>query len=95
MTVQGRFIVIVAVNSLLSCDYDFVLRICSTNFSYIANTCLFEGNILRLKSLASEQMYKLKNDAQNFEESSLDLKVEALNELFTAIESARNALSIY
>ena len=40
-------------------------------------------------------MYKLKNDAQNFEESSLDLKVEALNELFTAIESARNALSIY
>ena len=40
-------------------------------------------------------MYKLKNDAQQYEESNLDQKIEALNELFIAIESARNALSIY
>ena len=62
MTVQGKFIVMTAVNTLLCADFAYVLRICSTNFSFIANTSLFEGNILRLKSLAAEYLYKQRKE---------------------------------
>ena len=85
-----------AVNILLQADYEYVLRICSTNFSYIANTSLFEGNILRLKSLASEQIYKIKADTYNQEEEEdQEYKTKNISKLLMAIDAAKNGLQIY
>ena len=95
MTIQGRFIVLYAVNMILQADYEYVLRICSTNFSYIANTSLFEGNILRLKSIACEQIFKIKDETSNKEEEDSENQKQIISMLFMAIDSARNGLSIY
>ena len=93
MTIQGRFILMTAVNIFLCQDYEYTLRICSTNFSYIANTSLFEGNILRIKSLASEQLFVIhKQSSRPFNEEE---QSKNFPRLLMAIESAKNALSIY
>ena len=57
MNIPGRFILLMAANIFLSGDYEYCLWICSHNFSYVANASLFEGNILRFKALAAEQLF--------------------------------------
>ena len=59
MQIPGKFILLTAANIFLSRDFEYCLRICSTNFSYVANSSLFEGNILRFRALASEQLFSL------------------------------------
>ena len=80
-------------NIFLSSDYEYCLRICQYNFSYVANTSLFEGNILRFKSLAAEQIFKHsqeREDASTSEDSESSVRM-----LFYAIEAAQNAREIY
>ena len=57
MNIQGRFIVLIAANIFLFGDYEYCLSICSHNFSNVTNSSLFQGNILRLKSLAAERFF--------------------------------------
>ena len=89
MKISGKFILLTAANIFLSRDYEYCLRICSTNFSYVADTALFEGNILRFRALASEQLFSLM--CANLEEK----EVLDYSALFDAIDSAKNSLQIY
>lgn len=108
MKTQSRFILLMAANIFLSGDYEYCLWICSHNFSYVANTSLFEGNILRFKSLAAEQLFLHMNlkELSEAEGSSDFLQVKSavkstgsnyreLSNLFLAVESAHHALDVY
>ena len=57
LSVVGRFMLYFMSNSYLSYDYGKCLEICENNYSYVANSHLFEGNILRFKALCLEQLY--------------------------------------
>ena len=92
MTNQGKFILMAAVNIFLCQDYSYTRRICSTNFSYVANTSLFEGNILRINALASEQLYLARASCKYLDD---DERMQNIASLFAAIQSATNALDIY
>lgn len=86
-----------AANIFLCQDFEYTVRICSTNFSYVANTSLFEGNILRIKSLAQQELFNIRQNQEFFgdeEERSRERK-QRLQVLLSAIDAARNALSIY
>ena len=61
------------------------------NFSFIENSSLFEGNILRFRSLAAEQLYEHKSSIRI---SDQEIQINLTN-LFIAFESAENALTIY
>ena len=52
----GLFILYIVADTYLSHDYEYSLRISIINWSYFANSCLFEGNILRFRALASLAM---------------------------------------
>ena len=43
-------------NSLLSKDYEYCIEICETDFSMVTESDLFEGNMLRFRALALEQL---------------------------------------
>ena len=81
-----------AANIFLSGDYEYSLSICSHNFSQVANTSLFEGNILRFKSLSAERLFQHVNQDFNSQDKSLappESKIyKQLPNLFLALESA-------
>ena len=58
MTIEGQFILLMVADTYLTHDYEYSLRISGTDFSFIANTCLFEGNILRFRALASLKLFE-------------------------------------
>ena len=82
---QDRFILLTVANIFLSSDYEYALRLCQYNFSFVANTSLFEGNILRFKSLSAEQIFK--NNMENQEESDENNET-GIRMLFYSIEAA-------
>ena len=53
-----RFVLMVAVNSFLSNDYEYCQRISQYNFEKIASSYVYESNILRIKSLCSELLFQ-------------------------------------
>ena len=59
MTIEGQFILLMVADTYLTHDYEYSLRISETDFSFIANTCLFEGNILRFRALASLKLFEV------------------------------------
>ena len=91
MSVAGHFVLLFCANIFLSSDFEYCLRISMKNFSFIENSSLFEGNILRFRSLAAEQLYEHKSSVRI---SDQEIQVNLTN-LFTALESAENALTIY
>ena len=60
MTTAGQFILLFSANIFLSGDFEYCLKITMNNFTCIENSCLFEGNILRFRSLAADQVYQHK-----------------------------------
>ena len=68
MNIPGRFILLMAANIFLFGDYEYCLSLCSHNFSHITNTSLFEGNILRFKSLAAERFFYQSNRSQDVQQ---------------------------
>ena len=74
--------------AFLICDYEYCLRITQEDFSYIANSALFEGNLLRFRSITSLKLFESVVDEQEAFIENFDLIIQA-------IESAHNALSIY
>ena len=99
MTIPGRFILLYAANIFISGDYEYCLSICKHNFSFFTNTSLFEGNILRFKSLAAERLFQYNNAYPNPQERSSFVdrsqQFKQMENLFLSIESAKNALEIY
>ena len=59
VSIEGEFILLAVANTFLTNDYEYSLRISSADFSYIANSALFEGNILRYRALASIKLFEL------------------------------------
>ena len=58
LSAPGRFILYHTANLFLSTNYEKCFKVCSANYSFIANSTIFEGNILRFKALALEHIYK-------------------------------------
>ena len=65
MKTEGRFIVLMVADTYLTNDFEYSLRISTTDFSYVANTPIFEGNILRIKSLSASKLLLHKNCTKN------------------------------
>ena len=95
-----RFILYHVANLFLSSDYEKCRKVCSTNFSYIANNNLFESNILRFKALALEKLY-----LQHFkkQQDDVDISIDQIEEishekrvelLLDTIEAVQNSISI-
>ena len=57
MKTEGRFIVLMVADTYLTNDFEYSLRISTTDFSYVANTALFEGNILRFRALSNLKIF--------------------------------------
>ena len=91
MSVAGHFVLLFSANIFLSSDFEYCMRITMKNFSFIENSSLFEGNILRFRSLAAEQLYEHKSSIRI---SDQEIQINLTN-LFIALESAENALKIY
>ena len=53
MTIEGEFILHWVADTYLLNDFEHSLKISTTEFSNVANTTLFEANILRFRALAS------------------------------------------
>ena len=68
MSSMDRFIIYIVANTYLSNDYEYSLRISTIDFSFIANSSLFEGNILRFRALASLKLFELYLRDNNEEE---------------------------
>ena len=58
MSTAGKYIVLFVAVTYLVRDYEYSLRISTTDFSYVANTYLFESNILRFRALASIKLFE-------------------------------------
>lgn len=58
MTIEGQFILLMVADTYLTNDHEYSLRISTTDFSFIASTALFEGNILRFRALASLKLFE-------------------------------------
>ena len=93
MTTEGHFITLITADTYLINDYEYSLRISSIDFSFIANTPLFEGNILRFRALASIEIVRYD---LNFDKISdaLDMK-DIYYYLTNSIASLENSFNIY
>ena len=88
MTDEGEFILLQVAVSFLTNDYEYCLRIADTDFSYVDISALFEGNILRYRSLASLKLFEhAKKEPHDYAEN--------FKLLVYAIDSLRNAQDIY
>ena len=92
MDTRGKFIILTAANIFLSSDYEYCLKICQYNFSLVGKSAMFEGNLLRFKSLAAEQIFV---NSIMIEEESFDDQKGNIQMLFYAIEAAQQAREIY
>lgn len=105
MTIEGQFILLMVADTYLSHDYEYSLRLATTDFSFIANTCLFEGNILRFRALANLKLFEEKfkdgvltdeeEDSTVDDEEQTFINKECFEYLTAAIASLENSLSIF
>lgn len=58
MTKEEEFILLIVTNTYLTHEFEYSLQISVTDVSYLANSCLFESNILRFRALASLKLYE-------------------------------------
>ena len=87
MTDVGEFILLAVANAFLTNDLEYSLSISTSDFSYLTNNSLFEGNILRFQALASIKLFERAIEQEN--------PYENFCFLAQAIDSAKNAWAIY
>ena len=58
MTDFGLFIIFMVADTYLSHDFEYSLRISTTDFSFFVNSSIFESNVLRFRALASIEMFQ-------------------------------------
>ena len=89
MTTEGEFILYFVADTYLKNDFEHSLRISTQDFSYVAYSPLFEGNILRFRALASLKLFEqYNNDKYESPEETLDY-------LIKSIASLENAYNIF
>ena len=57
MSIEGEFILLAVADAFLASDYEYSLRISSSDFSSTCNSDIFESNILRYRALASIKLF--------------------------------------
>lgn len=62
LSTEGRFILYTVANTFLSQDYEHCLKICTADFSFVANNNIFEGNIYRFKALVLHEIFKMNSE---------------------------------
>ena len=87
---EAEFILLCTVDAFLTNDFEHSLLISTQNFASIANTCLFEGNILRFRALASLKLFE-----NELADPSEEDQKENFTHLTKAIESLENAVEIF
>lgn len=85
----GEFVCLAIANAFLTNDLEYSISISSNNFSIVANSCHFEGNILRFKALASIKLFERAVEQED------ELEYDHFLLLEQAIDSIENALAIY
>ena len=58
MLKEDAFIAYAVAATYLTNDFEYSLRIATTDFSCMTNTPLFEGNILRFRALSSLKLFE-------------------------------------
>ena len=90
----SRFILYFVANSFISTDYDKCLKVCSINFSYVANSPLFESNLLRFKALSLEYIF-IQRTSDDIEDGQPELSSQkGVNMLLDAFLMVQNSLKI-
>lgn len=59
MSEEGKFILLNVADSYLLQDFEYSLRLSTHNFTSICTDRLFEGNLLRFRSLASIELFAM------------------------------------
>ena len=95
MCANGEFIVLLLADTFLTHDYTGCLRIAKHDYSYIANSAIFEANILRFLSLASFKAFEHAIHNVKEEELDDDVFIKNFDLLIQALKSSQAALEIY
>ena len=93
MTFEGTFVLLMSVDAYLTHDYEYCLRISMTDFSYVANSCIFESNILRVRALASIKHFE--DELVNVNLKNQEWDPTFFQYLTSAIACIENAYEIF
>ena len=94
MKEQAKFILLMVANTYLSNDFAYSFSIARDDFSYVANSALFESNILRFRALSSLKLFENGLLHEDMDDSISEIK-ENYEYLTKAIASLENAKGIY
>ena len=84
-----QFIILMVADTFLTHDYESCMRYTSCNYSVLANSVLFESNLLRFFALTSFKAYE---HAKHKDPTSVN---DNFNLLIQALKSAKQALELY
>ena len=84
MSTEGEFIILLAAVSFLANDYQYSLKISSTDFSQQTNDALFEGNLLRYRALASLKLFEHAKAINGDHRQNFNLLTQAIDCLVNA-----------
>lgn len=96
----SKFILLKVVVDYLANDLEMALNVCCTNLSYVANSAIFEGNILRLKALTLEGKYEqeireIEERSDDDEEQEPKKEEDIVPHIVEALEATLNACSVF
>ena len=85
----GEFIILLLANTFLTHDYEYCLRIGTTDFTIWSVSNIFRGNLVRFVSVASAKLFEhaMREQDDNF--------VDHVDFLYQALTCAEKALDIY
>lgn len=89
MSDNAEFIILIIADTFLTHDYEYCLSIAKNDFSFVANSSLFEGNLTRFFSLAS---FKLFEHAIHADSAAF---VDNFHILIQSLKSVQSAYNIY
>lgn len=89
MCKAGEFILYCVVINYLTNDFEYSLRITQADLSFVANSALFESNILRFRALASIKLFEF---AVEEDDAAFVNNFGLMTQALTAME---NSLIIY
>lgn len=100
MDAVSKFILLKVVVDFLANDLEMALNVCCTNLSYVTNSALFEGNILRFKALTLEGKYEqeireIEERSDEEEEQEPKKEEDVVPHIVEALEAVLNACSVF
>jgi len=96
----SKFILMKVAVDYLANDLEMALNVCTSDLSYVTNSPIFEGNILRFKALTLERKYEqeireIEERSDDEEEQAIKNKEDSVPLIVNALEAIRNAFSIF